>query len=519
MRTFVLVLAGVGLVSHVASAAPNTTSFSAFDLATGKLEVSSVPNTAAAGPQLAARRCTTKTANGVLTIERTMTSDCRSLFDMDQPHDLGFDIVNDPNAKPQVVVQFNLVFDVGLANLIHAEFNPSDHQLDLHNDKVSGSAVYFSKVTHRWSTLDVAKGIATLASTEDIAPHTMVYFRTSYPDSIVAVTWTNKQPDATPPRPEPFETTCKEQIERAKKYQWVSYVDTANSTASLEVIRNPSAPCDEADIPPPIVEPNSLGFVVVRHAEQLVVAFDSGSAGLTLPGIFQGLGQSGTNTEPTKAAPKPTGPQYVCSTHQIPPHAPGPFQVKLKIIDPSKSASGTLSERSLDVIVLQRYAGAFRAGIAGIFGAPDQKFEARTSPGSAQAEVARTAYTPVELVLGYSVYFTGLFGPGRSYFTKQGVATQDSSWGAYLGFGVLSVTSNNVDYLKSLHLGIEYEFSPYFALAATGVLRRVDELAAGAQVGGPAGNTIPTQSSYVPGVAVVLNISPSFFRFPSQLVK
>ena len=93
------------------------------------------------------------------------------------------------------------------------------------------------------------------------------------------------------------------------------------------------------------------------------------------------------------------------------------------MVDPSKTAGNTLSERNLDVIVLQRYAGAFRAGVAAIFGAPDQKFEARTSPGSTQAEVVRTGYTPVELVLGYSIYFTGLCGPGRSYFTKQGVAS------------------------------------------------------------------------------------------------
>jgi hypothetical protein len=520
MRIFVLVLAGVGLVSRVVSADPNTTSFSAFDLAMGKLGVNSVPNTAEAGPQLAARHCTTKTANGVLTIERTMASDCHSLFDMRQPHDLGLDIVSDPRAKPQVVVQFNLLFDAGMADLIRAEYEPSNHRLDLRNDKMSGTAVYFSLQTRRWLVLSVAKGIATLASSEDIAPDTIIYFRTSYSDTIVAVTWTRKQPDAAPPKPEPFKTTCRVQIERAQKYQWVSYVDTANPTASLEVIRNPSAPGDQTDVPSPIVEPSSFGLVVVRHAEQLVVAFDSGSAALTLPGISQGVGQSGADTGPTTTKTKqPAGPKYVCSTHQVPPHAPGPFQVKLKMVDPSKTAGNTLSERNLDVIVLQRYAGAFRAGVAAIFGAPDQKFEARTSPGSTQAEVVRTGYTPVELVLGYSIYFTGLCGPGRSYFTKQGVATQDSHWGAYLGFGVVSVTSNSIDYLKSLHLGIEYEFSPYFALAVTGVIRRVDELAAGAQVGGPAGNTIPTQSSYVPGVAVVLNISPSFFRFTTQIVK
>jgi hypothetical protein len=520
MRIFPFTLAAIGVVSRVAAAEPPASSFSAFDLAAGKLVVRPVPSTAAAGPQLAARNCTTKPVDGTLTIERSPDPSCTAIFDMRQPHDLGLDVTSDPKATPAVITAFNLAFEVGLADLVRAEYEAADHRIDLHNAKLSGTLVYVSNPSGRWAKLELTKGIATLASSDDVAPETRIYVRTGSSDAILAVEWRAKPPEPLPPRPPNFETTCKDELARAKHYAWVSYVDAANPTASLRVVRDPSAPDDRAAVPSPIVEPSGFGLVLVHHAESLVVTFDSGTAALTLPKLASGVGQSGPDSGPglteAKAAP---GTKYVCSTYQVPPHPPGAFQVKLKMIDPAKSGTSALSERSLDVIVLQRYAGAFRAGLAGIFGAPDQKFEARTAPGSSQAEIVRSGYTPAELVLGYSVYFSGLSGPGRSYFTSQGVAGQDSHLGAYLGFGVVSVTSTSVDYLKSLHVGLEYEFSPYFAVAVTGVIRRVDELAAGAHVGGPAAGTIPIASSYAPGVAVVLNISPSFFKFASEIAR
>jgi hypothetical protein len=146
--------------------------------------------------------------------------------------------------------------------------------------------------------------------------------------------------------------------------------------------------------------------------------------------------------------------------------------VTVALNDPAKTAP--VSQRKIDIIVLQRFSGAFRAGIAGIYGAPDQKFEPRTAPGSSQAEIVRTTRTPVEFVLGYSIYFEGLGDrPGRSYFTHDGNTVQDGHGGFYLGFGAVSVSgTNSVDFLKSLYAGLEYEFSPYFAVALTGVVRR-----------------------------------------------
>lgn len=189
----------------------------------------------------------------------------------------------------------------------------------------------------------------------------------------------------------------------------------------------------------------------------------------------------------------------------------GAFKLTTRLVDIG-DRSKTVAERQVDVIVQERFAGAFRIGVAGIAGAEDRKFEARTAPGSMQPEIVRTSHTPFELVVGYSLLFDG--GKGRRYLLRDDSDCWFTShFGLFLGFGALSATSSDIDFLKSLHVGLEYELTPNIAIAATLVGRRLDQLSAGARVGGPSPSTIPIEQTYGLGGAIMVNLLPGLFKF------
>jgi hypothetical protein len=427
-------------------------------------------------------------------IERTDEPACLARLAARQPQDFGVDLV----ASGGGTIAVPVVFDHGAVGLASADVTKDG--FDFKDERVTGRLAYFLPSAGRWSGADVARGVAAVAS-DAIPPDTEVYFRPRNRGEVLVVVRVVVKTD--PPRI-PDWPACAPNL---PSHGWITYVDAANPASSLDV-----------KDPPGIVEPNVFGLIVVRHSEQLQPTFDSSVlAKLELPGIRDMVPQSGDTSKlgPNVKTRGVEPPKYICTTYRVAPRGAGGFTLTLGLIDPTKPTI-PVGQRKLDVIVRQRFSGAFRAGIAGIFGAKDQKFEARAAPDGSQAEIVRTEQTPIELVLGHSIYFSGLGGGrGRSYFAADGAPVQDSHAGLFLGFGAVSVGQAGVDFLKSLHLGLEWEVSPYLAIAVTGVLRRVDELAAGAVVGGPAGMTIPTQSHYVPGAAVVVNITPSFFRFAS----
>jgi hypothetical protein len=304
------------------------------------------------------------------------------------------------------------------------------------------------------------------------------------------------------PSRSPFEGVCTDDFRRTltaiNGATWEIHLD--GTQARLDVRRTVR-----------LIEPNTWGIVFISQPadidalieedgpSQLTMHADRGAASAREPEVRVLGGGDEAELPP------------LCSWHLITPHAPGPLKLKAKLV-PVTDRSKALGERTLNLIVQTRFAGAFRVGIAGIVGAADRKFEGRTSPGTMQAEIVKTSYTPFELVFGYSMFFDG--ARGRRYLLRDGTDNALASHlGLYLGFGALSTTATSIDFLKSIHLGFEFELTPNLSMVATVVARRIDQLAGDARVGGPAPATIPLEQTYALGGAIIININPGLFRF------
>src|SRR5690606_17235812 len=82
----------------------------------------------------------------------------------------------------------------------------------------------------------------------------------------------------------------------------------------------------------------------------------------------------------------------------------------------------------------------------------------------------------------------------------------------YFGIGLLSTGGDGeLSWLKSVHLGVEWELTDAFAIGITANLRRAERLAEGFRVGQPLDGDVPTEERFVVGMGVVVNLSPSFF--------
>jgi hypothetical protein len=533
-------------------------SFTAFDLAAGVIATDQIPSGATPGSYTQGL-CTAGINGSALELKRTAAASCTAIFDATQPAELFLDLDLPapppppkppkgkcpacpvlPAAPPSTRVSLPLAFDRGIGGVFAAVVDVPKQQIDLQNAGLDGDLVYHSDKTHTWTTIDVSAGKAALQATgEGVTADTRMYLRLRYThggvvrrdDDLFEVRWAPPAAAAAAAT----DTTCDQAFERAKRYDWAAFVDAKPTTGELEVVHHPrrlatnatdpfKTPDLDAGSKGAIIDPHAFGLVVVRHPAGTAMTFNSGVIALTMPSFFTGPGQDGASQDPARVAPVPTVAEpLVCSYHQVGPHAPGQFKVTVALNKASGTTSSKISDVNLDLVVVKRYLGAFRVGVAGIVDAPDRKFEARTAPGSSQAEIVRTEHYPVELVLGYSVYLETLYDDrARSYFDSSGRAKQDGRFGLFLGFGVASYSETNINYLQSLHLGLEYELGPHLAIAVTGVARRVEELAAGAMVGAPtAGNpaTVPTQKDYDLGGAIVINISPSFFKFPRTITQ
>ena|SRR5579859_1712970 len=255
-----------------------------------------------------------------------------------------------------------------------------------------------------------------------------------------------------------------------------------------------------------VIAPNSVGAVWIRFppGDDVPPPTITGTIGIFTPPMMGG------------AAAAPAHPHKV---FQIAPRMPGPVTIDIKVVN---SGGNVVNEIPIELIVDKTYSGAFRLGFAGIFGsdAQDKTFDSKKFPGSNQSEVVQSSQTPIELLLGYSLFFDGFRG-GRSYVVSaSGGRYLLQHLGLFIGVGIVSVSGAGADWLKSLHLGLEWEFSPNFAIEVTAVARRVTTLQNGVEVGSPVPDSgVPTATKYAFGGAVVLSVSPDFFRFATQLSK
>jgi hypothetical protein len=479
------------------------TRYSAFDLIGNELKVQ-IPSGAKPGDALANFNCRLTPAGTSLAVEVTAGTPCSVFFANPEPRDLVLDMVT-PGKPAPVPVTVTLEFDRGTPALSTAEYDAESHKLVLGDASVAGKiAAFLSLPVERWVELDVADGKAIVPPSAQLKHGTALYFRAAKDRPITKAWWRPARASAEPTAPPAFDAVCepvaRKQHMTDNSATWEIHLDgTHRRLDVLEVAR--------------VVDPNTWGIVFVSQpaATDAVISEDD-TIQIATPTMATGTATSGSSALGAARSPEPEAPPPICTWHLIAPHAPGPFKVTAKLFDVASDRSKPVAERRINLIVQTRYAGAFRTGVAGIIGAEDRKFESRTSPGTMQPEIVRTSHTPFELVVGYSLFFDGI--RGRRYVLRDGSDNiLASRLGLFLGFGTVSVTSDNIDFLKSLHVGLEIELTPNIAVAVTAVGRRIDQLSGSARVGGPAPATIPIEQTYALGGAVVVNIHPGFFRF------
>lgn len=490
-------LLAVTWLPRVASAQP--IKYSAFDLTGDKLMVTLPLGTTAPAGTLSTFNCKLTTGTS-LVIERTPDLPCKAIFAAADPHDLVFDLVN--AGRPSTVA---LELERGLPSLQVGEYDAENRKLVLGSADINGKVAAFLLPQERWQELDVQGGKVTVPLSSQLASNTAVYFRTAAGRPIFKVVWRLADKPAKPvATPKIFDDVCTQNVRTKHAMEngatWEIQLDGSHNR--LDVVKLVRT-----------VDPNTWGIVFVSQpANSDAVLSADGTVEIANPGIKGGAATSGTEKQTSLAPPCPAIDEPpICSWHLIAPRKPGPFKVTAKLVD-TTNRSTTLGERQFEVLVQERFAGAFRIGVAGILGAEDRKFEARTAPGSTQPEIVRTSHTPFELVVGYTLFFDG--GKGRRYLLRDDSDNWfTSNFGLFLGFGAVSATTSDLDFLKSLHVGLEYEITPNIAVALTVVGRRLDQLSAGARVGGPAPSSIPIEQAYDVGAGLVVNLLPGFFKF------
>lgn len=260
-------------------------------------------------------------------------------------------------------------------------------------------------------------------------------------------------------------------------------------------------------------KPNRPFFVhVVHRAEHRAQIVMGGTVGSYAPGsrgkfVLAQRGPAGEGFNLEGDAPgRPV--TFVATTRTFAPRRPGFSPMEVRLFD----AAGQLAADpfKLEFWVEETYSGAFRVGVAGILlGALDQRYRAETRPGSAQREIVATDDSAMDLdvVLGYSPYLdTG----GRP---AAGCENAPFCFNPYFGLGLLSASGDGeLQWLKSVHLGVEWELTEAFAIGLTANLRRVERLAEGFRPGFPVEGNVPTDDVFVFGFGVVVNLSPEFLK-------
>ncbi|WP_437300219.1 hypothetical protein [Sorangium sp. So ce426] len=265
-----------------------------------------------------------------------------------------------------------------------------------------------------------------------------------------------------------------------------------------------------------IIRPNRAVLVRVRHLREKKVNITmDGERGLFQPGIrtefSEKAGQERAQADLKGGGGKSQKSIDVVSESTFGPRRPGKADIKIKHLDGAENPTYTV-----ELLVEQTYVGAVRLGLGPVFtGAVDRVYEASTRPGSQQPEiVARSSgNVDVELVLGFAPFvFDYLADGGRSAIRGCGTCVAP-----YVGIGLLNQSATSLELLKSLHLGLEWEFSPSFSLAGTVVLRRVTRLAPGYEVGSPVdAGSVPTTERYGVGGGLVFNFSPEFLQVATR---
>jgi hypothetical protein len=115
------------------------------------------------------------------------------------------------------------------------------------------------------------------------------------------------------------------------------------------------------------------------------------------------------------------------------------------------------------------------------------------------------------VVIGFAPY---LDEGGRG---ASGCASRPLCLNPYFGVGTVGTDGQGgFEWLKSVHLGVEWELTPTFSVGLTGTVRRVDRLPAGLRPGAPLDGDLELRKAYGLGVALVMNVSPEFLKVGAE---
>lgn len=260
---------------------------------------------------------------------------------------------------------------------------------------------------------------------------------------------------------------------------------------------------------PNMMETNRILYAAIIHDEKL-------EASMKLIAGEEGKSASSNRGE-EEMGPHAGGPAgktgKIISPYEFGPFLPDKATIEATI----SSGDETKDTTQVTILINKTYAGAFRLGVATIFGeVVPQLYEGRTRPGSKQREVAtfdRDFPGVFEFVVGYTVYLP----PHRPEVNLW------PTWhfaGIYFGMGVLQLDPQSeqkaLDFLKSLHVGIEFELNANAAIAFTALASRINILDSKEGVGTPLGDseephmTSDLRLGY--GFGIVVNFGPKVFR-------
>lgn len=267
----------------------------------------------------------------------------------------------------------------------------------------------------------------------------------------------------------------------------------------------------------PILDPNQPIAVVVRgDATDTLAVSLGGKVGFEAGGVaITGFENGRTGIDKTATAQGATSlpPAAVSVWHFAPRSDDEAVLVKVEAKRTDANAVGTM-----DLVVRPVYASAIRVGVAAVY-VPKSAFYdvAEAEPGSS-VKVLRQVGTPFvpELVIGYSSSLTGR--PRDDLFPPLVAPNFWQSLGWYGGVGLVAPSATDafpVDFLTSLHVGIEYAPMPGFAITPVPSVRRGSALRDEWDVGevGPADVDTALRPALQGGYGIILNVSPRFFRF------
>lgn len=256
-----------------------------------------------------------------------------------------------------------------------------------------------------------------------------------------------------------------------------------------------------------VIRPNTPILVVVSYRDlptgTRIAISAEGQVGLFTPGSRNETG--------IIANARVDQPEPLPFIQPLGPYLPGSVTVHVRVV--SSAPNTTPIDLPTQLIVEETFSGALRLGIGGVFGgAVERGFALRTAPGSSQPEIVATngGDMDAELVLGAAIF---LEQGGRGYV----VPSHNAKFAPYFGIGILDQTDNGLKLLRSVHLGLEYEFNAHFSIAVTVVGRRITRLS-GAELGDPVamGGALPTETGFAFGGAVVINLTPDFFKLATK---